>query len=212
MLIKTYFRWCYKLTLSTRILYSFMNSSSVSFKIFFCFWLMLTLTTRILHFLMNSSFEFCKISFWCCLILTLPTRILYYFMNKSLCWSRLPTVVASCWHCPQENFIPSWRALLCELMELCFLICSRILCKHILFLFVLNLPLTCTLIQPIYLCFLNNAAQLLQRWKPQSSQRRHCLPSSGSEVFSKPQCIRACSESRASVHCLCFGSQSTDWG
>ena len=38
------------------------------------------------------------------------------------------------------------------------------------------------------------------------------FPSSGSEVFSKPQCIRAGSESRASVHCLWFGSQSSDWG
>ena len=101
------------------------------------FFLMLTLPNMILYSFMDSSSVSCKISFWCCLLLALLTRNIYSLMNSSsvLCkisfmnfsfeQSRLPFIVAWYWHCPHGYFIPSsavsmswkisfwWTALLC---------------------------------------------------------------------------------------------------
>ena len=84
------------------------------------FFLMLTLPNMILYSFMDSSSVSCKISFWCCLLLALLTRNIYSLMNSSsvLCkisfmnfsfeQSRLPFIVAWYWHCPHGYFIPSW--------------------------------------------------------------------------------------------------------
>ena len=69
-----------------RIIYSFMNSSSVLCKISIWHCLMLPLPTKILYYFMNSSSVLFKISFWCYLLLRLLTKYTF-FLHELLIWA-----------------------------------------------------------------------------------------------------------------------------
>ena len=106
---KTSFWCCFKLTLSTMILYSFMNCSFMPFKNSLCCCLILTLSTWICHTFMSW-----KISFWCLLMLKLSQGYIMFSWTALLCLTRCPFDVSWCWHCLQWYFISLLTARLCH--------------------------------------------------------------------------------------------------